>query len=80
MSVKFCKGFQGWEQQRFSSANPKTAIKTGIFGAAAGDLSPLLSAGFCDGSQNTTTPSYDMGKWYVYSVATFSYSTNQFAP
>ncbi|KAL8972958.1 MAG: hypothetical protein Q9183_000259 [Haloplaca sp. 2 TL-2023] len=33
-----------------------------IYGAAAGDLSPILSAGFCDGSQNTTQPSYDMSK------------------
>ncbi|KAI4258760.1 MAG: hypothetical protein LQ352_001069 [Teloschistes flavicans] len=36
------------------------ALQIGTFGAAAGDLSPLLSAGFCDGSQNTTMPSYDM--------------------
>lgn len=40
-------------------------MKPSVYGAAAGDLSPLLSAGFCDGSQNTTTPDYDMGTWLV---------------
>ncbi|KAI4276473.1 MAG: hypothetical protein L6R38_005663 [Xanthoria sp. 2 TBL-2021] len=35
-------------------------LKPGVFGAAAGDLSPILSAGLCEGSQNTTTPSYNM--------------------
>ncbi|KAL8767791.1 MAG: hypothetical protein Q9209_005785 [Squamulea sp. 1 TL-2023] len=41
-------------------ANQKAALKPGTFGAAAGDLSPILSAGLCDGSQNTTTPTYNM--------------------
>ncbi|KAI4099534.1 MAG: hypothetical protein L6R37_005925 [Teloschistes peruensis] len=40
--------------------NSIPALGNGTFGAAAGDLSPLLSAGFCDGSQNTTMPNYDM--------------------
>ncbi|KAL8674163.1 MAG: hypothetical protein Q9168_001414 [Polycauliona sp. 1 TL-2023] len=35
-------------------------LNDGVFGAAAGDLSPILSAGLCEGSQNTTTPSYNM--------------------
>lgn len=43
----------------------ETALKSSVYGAAAGDLSPLLSAGFCDGTQNTTTPSYEMSKWCV---------------
>lgn len=36
------------------------ALKSDVYGAAAGDLSPSLSAGLCEGSQNTTTPQYDM--------------------
>ncbi|KAL8873346.1 MAG: hypothetical protein Q9174_001166 [Haloplaca sp. 1 TL-2023] len=42
--------------------NSIPSMNEGIYGAAAGDLSPILSAGFCDGSQNTTQPSYDMSK------------------
>ncbi|KAL8702331.1 MAG: hypothetical protein Q9224_000033 [Gallowayella concinna] len=47
----------------------KAALKSGVFGAAAGDLSPILSAGLCDGTQNTTTPDYDMSKWYALQTA-----------
>ncbi|KAL8841201.1 MAG: hypothetical protein Q9170_000990 [Blastenia crenularia] len=47
-------------------ADQEAALKADVYGAAAGDLSPMLSAGFCDGSQNTTTPQYDMGEWYVF--------------
>lgn len=45
-------------------------MKSSVYGAAAGDLSPLLSAGFCDGSQNTTTPNYNMGTWWVVTCPT----------
>lgn len=46
-------------------ANRGTALEPNVYGAAAGDLSPSLSAGLCEGSQNTTAPQYDMSQWCV---------------
>ncbi|KAL8728389.1 MAG: hypothetical protein Q9166_005433 [cf. Caloplaca sp. 2 TL-2023] len=44
----------------FNHTNGRAVLNSGVYGAAAGDLSPILSAGLCDGSQNITTPEYDM--------------------
>lgn len=48
---------------RWIVSDNNAVMKSGMYGAAAGDLSPDLSAGFCDGTQNMTTPSYDMSRW-----------------
>ena len=37
----------------------------GVYKAAAGDISPDLSGGLCDGSQSDPNAQYDMSKWYV---------------
>ena len=56
----------------FNEADARAALKSGVFGAAAGDLSPILSAGLCDGSQNTTEPKYNMDLWCVSHTTKFS--------
>ncbi len=48
-----------------SSNHSATLDNKGVYKAAAGDISPDLSSGLCDGSNSDPNFQYDMSKWYL---------------
>ncbi len=51
------------EWSSLSDSHGSTSDNQGIYKAAAGDISPDLSSGLCDGSNADPNFQYDMSKW-----------------